>query len=83
MVEAIQTAGIPAAQSLSAGTFVCNHVMYAALHFLEEHMPNTRFGFIHIPYLPEQVTDKPGTASMSLEVSVKAVKTAIQTIKEQ
>lgn len=83
IVESIQKAGIPAAQSLSAGTFVCNHLMYATLHFLADSYPNVTFGFIHIPYLPEQVTDKPGTASMSLEVSVKAVKTAIQTIKEQ
>lgn len=80
MVEAIQKAGIPAAQSLSAGTFVCNHLMYATLHFLAEYAPNTKFGFIHIPYLPEQVADKPGMPSMSLELSTKAVEAAISAI---
>lgn len=78
MVEAIQKAGIPAAQSLSAGTFVCNHVMYATLHFLAERYPATKFGFIHIPYLPEQVADKPGQPSMSLELSADAVFVAVE-----
>ena len=73
MVEAAQKAGVPTAQSLSAGTFVCNHVMYATLHYLAEKHPETKFGFIHIPYLPEQVAEKPGVASMSLELSAKAV----------
>ena len=80
MVEAMQKAGIPAVQSLSAGTFVCNHVMYATLHFLAVQHPNAKFGFIHIPYLPEQVADKPGQPSMSLELSAKAVETAIECI---
>ena len=80
IVESIQKAGIPAAQSLSAGTFVCNHVMYATLHFLAEHYPNTKFGFIHIPFLPEQVADRPGQPSMSLELSAKAVTTALEAV---
>jgi len=80
MVDAIQKEGIPASQSLSAGTFVCNHLMYATLHFLAEYAPNTKFGFIHIPYLPEQVADRPETASLGLEQSIKAVETAIQAI---
>ena len=78
MVEAMQKAGVPAAQSLSAGTFVCNHVMYATLHYLAENHPETRFGFIHIPYLPGQVAEKPGVASMSLELSAKAVEESIK-----
>lgn len=80
MVSAIQSVGIPAAQSLSAGTFVCNHVMYATGHLLATRYPNVKFGFIHIPYLPEQVTDKPGQPSMSLDVSVRAVEAAIKNI---
>ncbi len=83
MVEAIQNAGIPAVQSLTAGTFVCNHVMYATLHFLEEQDFNTKFGFIHIPYLPEQVANKPGMPSMSLETGTRAVEIAIVSIAEQ
>ena len=77
MVEAIRGEGVPAVRSMSAGTFVCNHVMYSTLHLLAEQYPNTKFGFIHIPYLPEQVTEKPGVPSMNLELSAKAIKTAI------
>ena len=83
VVSTIQAAGIPAQQSLSAGTFVCNHVMYATLHFLAEAYSDTKFGFIHIPYLPEQVTDKPGQPSMSLELSAKAIETAIECIAKE
>ena len=80
MVSAIQAAGIPAQQSLSAGTFVCNHVMYATLHFLAQKHPNVKFGFIHIPYLPEQAADKQGVPSMSLEVAVKAVEAVLAAV---
>lgn len=45
MVEAIASAGLPAAVSDSAGTFVCNAVMYRLLH---DH-PDVAAGFIHVP----------------------------------
>ena len=80
IVRAIQQEGIPAAQSLSAGTFVCNHVMYATGHLLATRYPEAKFGFIHIPYLPEQVADKPGMPSMSLELSAKAIEIGIESI---
>ena len=83
MVKAISEAGVSAQESLSAGTFVCNHVMYRTLHLLNTCYPDKKFGFIHIPYLPEQVADKPGVPSMSLEVSVKALQTAIRVIAEK
>ena len=82
MVTAIQAAGIPAARSLSAGTYVCNHVMYSTLHLLATQYPGVPFGFIHIPYLPEQVTDKPGQPSMSLELSARAIQTALEVIAD-
>lgn len=80
MVEAIRAAGVPAEVSLSAGTFVCNHVLYAVRHFLEHHFPGARNGFIHIPWLPEQVLDKPGQPSMGLELSCRGVEAAIRAI---
>ena len=80
MVEAIQQAGIPAEMSLSAGAYVCNHVLYSVSHLLAEVAPQARAGFIHIPFLPQQVTDKPGVASMPLELSARAVEIAIETI---
>ncbi|HEM4129675.1 TPA: pyroglutamyl-peptidase I [Streptococcus suis] len=77
MVEAIRSTGIPASVSNTAGTFVCNHLMYQALYLAEKQFPKTKVGFLHIPYLPEQVVDKPGLPSMSLETIVKGIEAAI------
>ena len=52
MVAAIRDAGLPAALSNTAGTFVCNHLMYRMLHATAG--TATRAGFIHVPYAPEQ-----------------------------
>ncbi|HEL2041401.1 TPA: pyroglutamyl-peptidase I [Streptococcus suis] len=82
MVEAIRSSGIPASVSNTAGTFVCNHLMYQALYLAEKSFPNTKAGFLHIPYLPEQVVDKPGLASMSLNDIVRGVEVAIGAIVE-
>ncbi|MCI8659058.1 MAG: pyroglutamyl-peptidase I [Lachnospiraceae bacterium] len=55
MVQKIRAAGIPASVSNSAGTFVCNHLMYGLLHTLASHYPHIRGGFMHVPYAPSQV----------------------------
>ncbi len=83
IVDAIRAQGIPAEASLSAGSFVCNHLIYSVRHFLEQHFPEIRSGFIHIPYLPEQVLDRPGTPSMPLELACRGVAAAIKTIVEE
>lgn len=82
IVDAIRKAGIPAEQSLSAGTFVCNHVMYTAGHLLAAKRPEAKFGFLHVPFLPEQAAAMQGRPSMSLELSARAVEIAIQVIAE-
>ncbi len=70
MADAISAAGIPAAVSNSAGTFVCNDVLYSLLY----HYAGTavRVGFIHVPYLSQQ-----GTPSMPLEQITAALRAAI------
>ena len=80
MAKAIGRAGVPAEVSLSAGTYVCNHLFYSACHMAATEFPGMRAGFIHIPYLPAQVTDKPGMPSMDLSLSLRAVEIAIETI---
>lgn len=80
MVEAIKDAGLPAYVSNSAGTFVCNHLMYQTLYFAEKELPDCLAGFIHIPFLPGQVTDKPRQASMSLTDMVTGIEAAIKAI---
>ncbi|MBF0713515.1 pyroglutamyl-peptidase I [Gemella sp. GH3] len=68
---------IPAKISNSAGTFVCNHIMYQSLYLANQLNNNFKTGFIHIPFLPEQI----GKAypSMSLENIITAIEIIIET----
>ncbi|MCX6084265.1 MAG: pyroglutamyl-peptidase I [Caldiserica bacterium] len=70
IVAGLCSAGFPAAVSNTAGLFVCNHLFYGVLHHIVTHNLDARAGFVHVPYLPEQVVGKPGTPSMSLETIV-------------
>ena len=72
MLKALLGAGIPAQVSYSAGTFVCNHLMYGLLHRLAAHHPETCGGFVHLPFLPEQVAGQTAP-SLGLEVMVLAL----------
>ena len=76
MAERIAAAGIPASVSYSAGTFVCNDLMYAVLH----HFAGTgvHAGFVHVPFLPEQA--KNGAPSLPLEDIVRALAAAIEAV---
>ncbi len=82
MVHEIQKAGIPASISNTAGTFVCNHVFYGVRYMLEQEYPTKKSGFIHIPYLPEQVIHKGNIPSMALDVIVEGLICAIRAIVE-
>ncbi|MEL4358906.1 MULTISPECIES: pyroglutamyl-peptidase I [unclassified Luteococcus] len=78
MVQAIREAGLPASVSNSAGTFVCNHLMYGVLHHLASRGTSARGGFIHVPYIPQQTTDKPGMPSMSATDITRALTAALE-----
>ena len=81
MMKNIKNHEIPASISNSAGTFVCNDVMYRLLHMSATKYPNMRGGFIHVPYIPEQVEGKPdGTPSMPLDVIAKGLEYAIEIV---
>lgn len=79
IVEGIREAGIPASVSQTAGTFVCNHVMYGLLHTLakQKGKHKVRGGFIHIPWLPEQAVKYPGAASMPAPTVILALEMAL------
>lgn len=66
MVRGAEEQGFPATVSNSAGAFVCNDVLYTLLH--RYHSTQTRVGFIHVPWLPEQ-----GTPSLPLEQTVSTL----------
>lgn len=78
MVKEMRKAGIPASVSNSAGTFVCNHLFYGVMHYLEKHAPGIRSGFIHIPYILEQTIEK-NAPSLSLDLIVKGIEIAAVT----
>lgn len=78
IVESIRSEGIPAVISNSAGTFVCNHLMYHVLARLSG--SDTLAGFIHVPWMPEQIAHRPGQPSMALETMLRAIETAIRAL---
>lgn len=82
MVQNIQKNKIPASVSYTAGTFVCNHVLYGVLYLVEKKYKGKKSGFIHIPFLPEQVVDKRNMPSMELNTIVKGLTAAIEAIVE-
>ncbi|MCR1950479.1 pyroglutamyl-peptidase I [Clostridium sp. DSM 100503] len=82
MVKEMVDNGIPASVSNTAGTFVCNHVMYGILYLIDKKYPNIRGGFIHVPYIPAQVTTKPNMPSMSIEDISKGLEFSIKAIIE-
>ena len=75
MVEAVSEASIPCSVSYSAGTYVCNDLIYHVLHSYKG--TETKACFIHVPFIPEQTNDKP---SLPLETIAKALEIAIKSI---
>lgn len=81
MVKEIQEAGVATVVSYTAGTYVCNHVMYTVLHETSTNYPETKAGFIHVPFLPEQ---NPTTGYiMELNNMVKAIQTILEYFKNK
>lgn len=83
MVEAIQGKGITAGISNTAGTYVCNHVMYVSLHQAAVQYPQMKAGFIHVPFLPEQIArreDPRRLAAMPLADMVTALQAALEVL---
>ena len=79
IVNAINKHHIAASVSNTAGTFVCNHVLYGTRYYLEHHYPNIKSGFIHVPFIKEQgePLHKP---YMELEDIVKGIEITLETI---
>lgn len=91
--QALLDAGIPVRLSSTAGTYLCNAALYRALGWLESQRRTAPCGFIHLPYLPEQVAamlaehkrtrrlelhQRSDLASMSLATMVEAVRIALR-----
>ena len=79
ILMALRGAGIPAAISHSAGTYVCNQVFFLTASRLAKSSRHGRAGFVHVPWLPEQAVKHPGQPSMALTLMIEGVRLAITT----
>jgi len=81
IVQIICEGELPSSLSNTAGTFVCNHLMYGVLYYIDKEFPDMCGGFIHVPFLPSQVIGRStATPSMSLQDIVSGLELAIQAI---
>lgn len=78
MVEAMKAAGVPAAVSYSAGTFVCNHIFYSLQHHLKGSA--VKSGFMHVPLMDQQRVEFAGLPTMPLAQMVAGVQAALKAI---
>ncbi len=76
IVGALREQGLKASVSQTAGTFVCNHVLYGLMHHLQDR--EVIGGFVHVPYLPEQAAVIDGAPSMPLAQIVEGLKVVIE-----
>lgn len=77
MRQALNAAGIPAEISQTAGTYVCNHVLYGLMHALRR-QTRVRGGFVHVPYSPAQASGHPGAPSLPVETLVAGLRIAVR-----
>lgn len=80
IVEGMLENNIPAQISNSAGTYVCNHLLYGILDYICKNKIDIKAGFIHIPFLPEQTLNRSDAPSMSMDIMLKAIEIAIKEI---
>ena len=77
-VEAMKAIQVPAAISLSAGAFLCNHIFYVTQNKFSS--TQVRSGFVHVPLMDEQAGEFPGLPTMPLDQMVKAVRAMLEVL---
>lgn len=83
MVQKMKEHGIPAAVSYTAGTYVCNDVMYSLLYMINKKYPEVRGGFVHVPYDASQAAELTATTpSMPITMICEGLTYAIEAIIE-
>lgn len=78
MADAVVACNIPSKVSNSAGTFVCNHLLYSILYYIKENHLSVKAGFVHLPCLTEPQSDNLEVQSFSLDDLLKAVEVIIK-----
>ena len=79
MVVSMKAAGIPASISLSAGTFVCNHIFYVLQDYLKD--SSIKSGFMHVPLMDEQRKEYPALPTMPVRKMVAGVEIALDVLR--
>ena len=82
VVEALIARGHPVEESLSAGTFVCNHLFYSVMDHLEDSKSRSWMDFIHLPLVNQQGVDFPGKPTLEKEIQGQVIIAAIEEIRE-
>lgn len=75
IAAALVDAGIPSTVSYTAGTFVCNHVMFTAIDATADR-PGVRAGFLHVPWNTE--AEPAGAPSLPMADIVRAIDIAVR-----
>ena len=83
IITRITRAGLPATISDSAGTYVCNHLMFRLLHLIASQRPQMMGGFIHVPALPQMLPSEAPATGMLLTDITMALTIAVQTCIER
>lgn len=78
LVNVLKDNSIEAKVSNTAGTYVCNHLFYEVCRYTKRFNPSMQVGFVHLPYLPEQIVNKKDKPSLSLQQDIKAIEILIQ-----
>jgi pyroglutamyl-peptidase len=79
MVASMKVAGVPASISLSAGTFVCNHIFYVLQDYLKE--SNIPSGFMHVPLMDEQRKEYPNLPTMPIRQMIAGVEISLNVLR--
>lgn len=80
MVNDMSAAGIPAAVSNTAGTYICNNTMYRVLDHIRVGQLPIRAGFVHFPASTEMAVLQPSIPSLPIPVMLDALRIMIRTI---
>jgi pyroglutamyl-peptidase len=78
--ESLNFHNVPAEISNSAGTYVCNHLMYSVLHEISQRNLHIKAGFIHVPFIESQVELRPNAHFLPIDVITLGLEVVIETL---
>ncbi len=82
ILEALRRGRVPVETSESAGTFLCNHVFYGLMDHIHHEDPSMMGGFIHVPFIAEQLPAHPRAPFLELDTLVQGVRRAILALQD-